>query len=197
MPDRLLGVVLCGGKSSRMGRDKATLELPGGQSYLERAVARLEPLCDQVLLSAKPGSYTAPPIIDDPEPSFGPISGVTESLRYAKQHHFQACLFTPVDTPDLTTDELALLIAAFHHAPNQAACAVTPDTATPDKPLIRIEPLIAVYPVSLLPTLLRCVKEQRYSLSRLLATIDVTTVVLDKASCRNVNHPNDITDPER
>jgi molybdopterin-guanine dinucleotide biosynthesis protein A len=47
------GLVLCGGESSRMGRDKALLEL-GGRSLLERAIGELEPLCEEVWLASGP-----------------------------------------------------------------------------------------------------------------------------------------------
>ena len=47
------GLVLCGGESQRMGRDKALLDL-GGRSLLERAIAELEPVCDEVWLASGP-----------------------------------------------------------------------------------------------------------------------------------------------
>jgi molybdenum cofactor guanylyltransferase len=47
------GLVLCGGQSQRMGQDKALLEL-GGRSLLERALAELEPVCEEVWLASGP-----------------------------------------------------------------------------------------------------------------------------------------------
>jgi molybdenum cofactor guanylyltransferase len=49
----VFGLVLCGGESQRMGRDKALLEL-GGRSLVERAVGELEPLCEEVWLASGP-----------------------------------------------------------------------------------------------------------------------------------------------
>ena len=47
----VFGLVLCGGESQRMGRDKAVLELRG-RSLLEGAIAALEPLCQDVWLAS-------------------------------------------------------------------------------------------------------------------------------------------------
>ena len=47
----LLGVVLAGGRSSRMGQDKALLELSDGTTLLERQLRRLSSLLPKVVLS--------------------------------------------------------------------------------------------------------------------------------------------------
>ncbi len=44
MSGAITGVILAGGKSLRMGRDKASLEI-GGESVLYRLVRRLQPIC--------------------------------------------------------------------------------------------------------------------------------------------------------
>jgi molybdopterin-guanine dinucleotide biosynthesis protein A len=49
----VFGLVLCGGESQRMGRDKALLELRG-RSLLERAIGELEPICREVWLASGP-----------------------------------------------------------------------------------------------------------------------------------------------
>jgi len=49
----LFGLVLCGGESQRMGRDKALLPLHG-RSLLEGALAVLEPLCEEVWFASGP-----------------------------------------------------------------------------------------------------------------------------------------------
>jgi len=49
----ICGLVLCGGESQRMGRDKALVELHG-RSLLEGAIALLQPLCEEVWLASGP-----------------------------------------------------------------------------------------------------------------------------------------------
>lgn len=77
------GLVLCGGESRRMGRDKALLEL-GGQSLLEGAITRLEPLCDEVWLAsgARPRYVRLGrrEVLDRRPPGTGPLAALEAGL---------------------------------------------------------------------------------------------------------------------
>ena len=58
---RLDAIVLCGGESRRMGRDKASLPF-GPETLVERVVRLVTPFVSDVVLAAAPGhSSTAPP----------------------------------------------------------------------------------------------------------------------------------------
>lgn len=78
----LTGAVLCGGKSARMGCDKALLEL-SGRSLIERAVAVLEPLSSRVLLACG-SSERYPdmglPLVLDQRRNGGPLAGLEAAL---------------------------------------------------------------------------------------------------------------------
>lgn len=67
--------MLAGGKSSRMGADKAGLIL-GGQTFLARAQAALEPLVSKCLVSGN-GIGQLP----DPVQGFGPVAAIAAGLR--------------------------------------------------------------------------------------------------------------------
>jgi len=75
-------VVLCGGRSVRMGIDKATLEL-GGVTLLDRAIARLTEVCDPVLIA--PGALTlaidSRSLVHDALSGAGPLAGIAAALR--------------------------------------------------------------------------------------------------------------------
>ncbi len=75
----MTGVVLAGGKSSRMGRDKAALKL-SGQTLQDRCVAVLRKCFSEVLV-----------IRDDDVPELGPIGGVATALRRAPEIFVVAC----------------------------------------------------------------------------------------------------------
>ncbi|MFG0261533.1 MAG: molybdenum cofactor guanylyltransferase [Novipirellula sp. JB048] len=180
---RLLGVVLCGGKSSRMGRDKAALMHPGGQTYLAHAIERLAALCDAVVVSGVSTVDHDRPTILDRVAHRGPASGVAAALEFASRHGFAACLVTPVDMPRLSELHLRSLQQAWH-----AEDRIT--VAESDV----LEPLVGIYPIRFAASLQRLAESERRSLSRWLGSQDHRRVTLPAASCHNINTPEDLTD---
>lgn len=195
---RLLGVVLCGGASKRMGRDKADLVMPDGRSFLDHACERLRRLCAEVCVSTSRKLETSYRRIDDPPESHGPISGIDASLRFAMRHGFEACLFTPVDTPFLTPIDLSRLADAFARNKNRIVCAVS-DPSVSDRPGSDpsspfAEPLIGIYPVMTVHAIGDAIQQRQYSLWRLLDTLNIVPVALSADACRNLNTPSDLND---
>lgn len=182
---RLLGVVLCGGRSKRMGRDKADLTTDSGSTFLNLAYLRLNTLCENVCLSESRDRDHDILRIADPPVSHGPISGIDASLCYAKLHGYDACVFNPVDTPRLTIDAMKTLVEAFCSNPLQIVCAVS------DESVRYIEPLIAIYPVGVSDAIHDAINCGHYRLQKVLATFTVTRVTLPADVCRNVNTPSD------
>lgn len=87
MPARaaLTGVVLCGGRSVRMGRDKSLLEI-GGRTLLERAITVLDGISDEVVLACGPGerySDLGRALVVDAFQDGGPLAGLEAGLRRA------------------------------------------------------------------------------------------------------------------
>lgn len=134
----LFGLVLSGGHSKRMQRDKATLEY-AGRSQLARAVALLEPLVERCCVSTRPDQQadaqrTAYPCIVDQLPGIGPIGGIHAALH---THPHAAWLVLACDLPFLDAATLQQLIAA--RAPQRLATAFR--SSFDGKP----EPLCAIY----------------------------------------------------
>jgi molybdenum cofactor guanylyltransferase len=74
-------VILCGGRSARMGRDKASLVI-GGESFLDRAIRLSRHLADDVIVVAR-ASQPAPRnarVVHDPTEHLGPLAGISEGL---------------------------------------------------------------------------------------------------------------------
>jgi molybdopterin-guanine dinucleotide biosynthesis protein A len=142
-PDaRLLGVVLAGGRSSRMGTDKAALTTPTGETFLRSAAATLSRLCGRVVIAGSGegeggGEFETVP---DRRPGTGPLAGVEAALASARPGEL-AALVVPVDMPGLTAASLGPLVAVWSADPARMA-APSAD-----------EPLPAVVPVSLLAEL--------------------------------------------
>lgn len=83
MIDDCTGLILAGGDSHRMGRDKAALEF-GGQTLLQGATALLQSVFPRVLLSVRhPRDDAAVPQVTDDPSDAGPLAGLCAGLAGA------------------------------------------------------------------------------------------------------------------
>jgi molybdopterin-guanine dinucleotide biosynthesis protein A len=78
------GILLAGGKSSRMGREKGSISM-GGKALFEYPLAVLEALCDEVLVSAGPGNEIKfqHPVVNDRVEGLGPLGGILSCLEHS------------------------------------------------------------------------------------------------------------------
>ena len=113
MTSRIAGVVLAGGLSSRMGKDKTQLLL-ADKTLLASAVELLEQTgLEAVFVSGVHPNYS---YISDIYPQLGPLSGIHASVEYLFSN-FDAIFFIPVDMPLLSVTECADLLAQFSQYP--------------------------------------------------------------------------------
>lgn len=127
------GWVLVGGRSSRMGKDKAWLDTGPGPLAVQVAML-LEQVCGTVTLVGDPVRYTelGYPVIPDRLTGTGPLGGLEAALAASKA---EWNLVVACDMPSLDTDILETLFSE----------AVGFDAAVPRHPNGKIEPLCAVY----------------------------------------------------
>ena len=111
-------VVLAGGASSRMGRDKSDLTIDG-KTFLEMQIEKGEKLgISDILLSGyRGGKKYKYPIIPDRFPGKGPLGGLEACFRKAKN---PCCLVLGVDVPLVPAEELAALIRQSLHSDAKA-----------------------------------------------------------------------------
>jgi len=128
-------VILAGGKSSRMGRDKAWLEIDG-QTLLARQIALVRELgVTEIFISGRPDAdYSAFGccILQDKFPDTGPLAGIERALNASKS---PLLLVLAVDLPEMSAALLQRLAADCSET-----CGVIPQMTA------RIEPLVAFYP---------------------------------------------------
>ena len=188
----LLGVVLCGGRSTRMGRDKTQLPHPdSGMTFLEHTVQRLQPVCRSVCLAGE--TRNTPPrtvpsdivTIPDPIPGLGPAAGVAAALEHARLRRFAGCLVTPVDTPHLSTQDLRAMIDRWLPRADTVVCAVGARGR-------RLQPLIAIYPTGICNAIRELLTSGDRSLRRWLESHPHHEVTLDESSLININRPEDL-----
>jgi molybdopterin-guanine dinucleotide biosynthesis protein A len=94
-------VVVCGGRSRRMGVDKAGLALGEGPSFLERAVGLARATCGEVVLACGPAPRHAElglPLALDAVPDGGPLAGLAAGLAVLRAERAVAL---PLDMPRL------------------------------------------------------------------------------------------------
>ena len=111
-------VVLAGGASSRMGRDKSDLTIEG-KTFLEMQIEKGKKLgISDILLSGYHGEKKYEyPIISDRFPGKGPLGGLEACFRKAKNPY---CLVLGVDVPLVPADELAALIRQAQNSDEKA-----------------------------------------------------------------------------
>jgi len=153
-----LGLVLAGGQARRMGGgDKALIRI-GGQTILERVLARLRPACARIILNANgdPARFTSVglPVIPDSVPDFaGPLAGVLAGLDWAAANAPDIAWMAsvPGDCPFLPADVVARLHAVRAEQNKPLACAQSGDWR---------HPVVGLWPVSLREDLRRAVVEE-------------------------------------
>jgi molybdopterin-guanine dinucleotide biosynthesis protein A len=186
----LSAVLLAGGESRRMGRDKATLyyrEKPMWQRQLE-LLRRLSPL--EILISARTQPTWCPPdarFVSDAPPSRGPLSGLAAAMAVMQGTHL---LTLAIDMPVMTDAYLRNIWGLA-----EAGKGVLPVMNS------RPEPLAAIYPIescshigAALQTIsdfsLRSVAEKLVN-AAYLRVIQVEKK--DEVFFRNLNSPADVT----
>jgi molybdopterin-guanine dinucleotide biosynthesis protein A len=87
MPDSVVAGILAGGKSTRMGRAKALIKLPTGETMIEHAVRVARQITDRVVVLGReismPEALEELTVLDDEKPDGGPLAGLCSLLKHA------------------------------------------------------------------------------------------------------------------
>jgi molybdopterin-guanine dinucleotide biosynthesis protein A len=183
----LTGIVLAGGASQRMGRDKAFLEL-GGRPLIVHVIERMARVCAEVLVvagDAQPYTGLGVPLVEDRFRGVGVLGGLHAGLEAAA---YELALAVGCDMPFLKLD----LLQAF------AGWAEGFDVA-----LLRqgeqVEPLHAAYRRTCLPAMGAAIRAGRRRIIsffphvrvRYVTPEDVAPFDPELRSFRNVNTPEE------
>lgn len=179
------GIVLCGGRSSRMGTPKAWLPA-GDDTFLGRTVRVVGAVCGPVVVVAAPGQALPPlpagvEVVRDAAEGNGPLQGLLAGLDVLAgrgEVAFVAACDLPGLTPELATAVLA-------HLGDAAACVPVAGG--------RDHPLAAAYRLSVRDTVVSLLAGGRRRLLDLLAAVPTARLPADgwATTLRNVNTPAD------
>lgn len=158
-------VLLAAGYSTRMGRDKALLEVDGAPLWQRQRDVLARAGAAEIFLSARPDqawAHSAPgftAVLHDSFPNSGPLAGLTAGLERAAHAHLAVLA---IDLPGMTADWFTA-----RRADCAPAVGAVGQHANGEK---FFEPLAAIYPREAMPLAWAALARGELSLQRLLAS---------------------------
>ncbi len=195
----VVGVLLAGGQSRRMGGGDKCLRPLGGRPILARIIDILRPQVRHLVINANgdPARFAAfglPVTSDSVEGHPGPLAGVLAGLDWAALHAPDCphVVTAPTDAPFLPTDLVERMLAEMAREQADLACAASGGQS---------HPVVGLWPVALREALRRAMvveeirKVDRWTARYRLVTVDFPTAPVDPFM--NVNRPEDLAEAER
>ena len=181
----LMGLVLAGGKSLRMGQDKGAIAYHGIPQR-EYAAQLLSPFCKEVFLSIRPDQLgdigSAFPLLPDTFLGLGPLGAILSAFREKPN---AAWLVIACDLPLLHADTLAQLVQE-RHCGRVATAFQSPENPFP-------EPLIAIWEPRSYPLLLQFLAQGISCPRKTLINSSIHLIHANDASAlTNVNAPEEM-----
>jgi molybdopterin-guanine dinucleotide biosynthesis protein A len=180
----LYGLVLAGGKSTRMGEDKSLIAYFGLEHRIYLA-KMIDSFCEKTYISCQENQLSenldgCNPLIDL-VPSKGPMSGLISAFL---THPNAAWLVIPCDLPLFSAKNITQLL----NERDELGIATVFTSSNHDYP----EPLIGIWEPSAFPLLEQQYKEGNYSLLNILNNNHISLVTaLDPEGLTNVNTPEE------
>jgi len=179
--------ITAGGRSSRMGTDKAWLDV-GGRAMIEHVIAALEPVTQRVAIIANSSNYARLgfPVYADTNSGIGPLEAIRTALANAVTSQV---ILVGCDLPFVTSElfKLLLRLSGNYHA----TVPVSSDG--------RLEPLCGVYRVEALPVVSKLIACGGRKVSvlfdrvptRLVAFAELSHLPNSHRFFENINTPED------
>ena len=191
--DGVTGVLLAGGNSSRMGRNKALMTL-AGQRLVDRALTVLRGLFDDLLMVTNtPDLYAdlGVRMVPDLVAGKGALGGIHSAIYHADTPH---CLVVACDMPFLNAGVLRYLVEQ-----REGHDVVVPTVHG------RPQPLHAVYGKACLQPIARRLQTDRLNVVSFFPDVRVREVTVEELrgfdpeglSFRNLNTPEEFADAAR
>lgn len=193
----MFGLILSGGKSSRMGGGDKTLRALGDGTVLSHVAGRLSPQVDRMAISANgdPERFAAfglPVVADSIEGYAGPLAGILAGMDWAAKATGTHIVSVAGDTPFFPSDLVARLSGAVQGNPGRIAVAASGG---------RRHPVFALWPLRLAGDLRhfleegRSFKVQAFIEDHEFAEVDVPMMSSPSGSIDpffNINTPDDL-----
>jgi molybdenum cofactor guanylyltransferase len=192
-PTDLSASILAGGKSTRMGTDKAFVQL-NGRTLLEGALDLARSVSADVRIVGDPAKFAAlAPVVEDLFPGCGPLGGIHAALRASSS---DLNFMLAVDMPFVSISFLHDLI---ERAQNSSAIVTVPRSGR------GFQPLCAVYRRAFADAAENALKQGRYKIDALFASEYTQVITEDELKekgfspeiFRNLNTPEELAEGSR
>lgn len=199
MADSIVGVILAGGLSTRMGGGDKTLRLLAGKPILQHIIERIQPQTSELIINASGDAsrfsgFNLPIIPDTVGDYAGPLAGILAGLEWTATHHPATLWMVSVsgDTPFIPLHLVARLLAAVKEEQTHIAVARTQGFC---------HPVIGLWSVSLMADLRHALIEEglhkvdRFTARHPLSKVDFDHNPIDPFF--NINTPEDLAQADR
>lgn len=186
----VIGIVLVGGKSKRMGKAKATIKYKGLRLF-ERTEILMKDFVESIYISGKTEQLKELKIdeknfIPDAFDDIGPLAGILSVHKFLSGTK-KALLVSATDLPFLDHETLSILIDNRDKS-KMATMFRHPDTSF-------LEPLFAIYENQAFPLMLKEVEKGNYAIHRIFNEKDLNLIDLPKKrSLYNINYPGQLSE---
>jgi molybdopterin-guanine dinucleotide biosynthesis protein A len=180
------GFITAGGRSSRMGQDKAWLQL-GGRAMIEHVIDALAPVSSVTIIADNPRYLRLGlPVVSDHNSGVGPLEAIRTAMSHATTSRI---VLVGCDLPFVTSELFKRLLSIS--GSDAATVPVGPDG--------RLEPLCAIYRPEALPIVTNLISEGVRKVSLLFDRVPTRFVGFDELVdlkdselfFENINTPDD------
>lgn len=188
-PTRVTGLILAGGRGSRMGEVNKGLQMLGNAPLISHVIQRLSPQVGSIVINANRditdyAAYNYPVISDQFEGYAGPLAGIHAGLLACQSPYLLTC---PCDSPLIPPDLASRLTRALEENQAQLAVVACEDMESEDH-AFRAQPVFSLMHRDLAPHLQRFLAQGGRKISLWYASLRVTEVVFDDANAfQNIN----------
>ena len=173
-----VAVILAGGKSSRMGRDKSLLDL-NGKPFIAHVREAMEGLNLKVVISSSNSGHTNyGELVPDEQAGLGPLIGLESVFNKVKADYY---LVVSCDTPFIS----ASLLMKLEERLKQRSCSVICTTESKDYPLV------ACYKASDLALIKNQITQNKLAVMKWLNLFPCEKMEVNKKEVLNVNTKED------
>ncbi len=189
--NNITGIILAGGKSSRMGSDKG-LTLFNNKPLINYVIDVLQPLCEKIIISANNSEYDkfGYDVINDIVPDSGPMGGIYSALLHSTT---DVNIVLSCDSPFVKTQTFEYLMEQYDNA----------DICVPMQSSGKYEPLCGIYKKSVIPYFKEFIENKNYKIPMVFEIVKFQEVKITEnneffnfQTFRNLNSKEDIKQAE-